>query len=88
MASLSSMSAYTTGFQAISTSQPVASAPASRQAATRAFSGARLEMLGERTIHSVTARAGTMLGFSPASRNTPWMRSSGRVCCRSAATLR
>ncbi len=45
-------------------------------------------MLVERTIHSVTARAGTMFGFSPASRNTPWMRSSGRVCWRRAATFR
>ena len=35
-------------------------------------------MLVERTIHSVTARAGTMFGFSPASRNTPWIRSSGQ----------
>ncbi len=66
--------------------QPAAAAPASRQAITRSLRGWRLSIVAERMYHSATVWSGTMLGFSPALRKTPWMRSVAAMCWRRAAT--
>ncbi len=67
--------------------QPVAAAPASRQASTLALSGWRAWMLSDRTYHCMAARCGTMFGLSPPCVKMPCTRSVGRMCWRSAATL-
>ena len=66
--------------------QPAAAAPASRQASTRSLRAWRLATVAERTYHWATVWSGTMLGFSPAFRNTPWTRSVAAMCWRRAAT--
>ena len=64
-----------------------ASAPAWRQARTRSLRGSSVRSERERTYQWAAASLGTMLGLSPALVNTPWTRSSGRMCWRRAATF-
>jgi len=43
--------------------------------------------VGDRTYQLAAARTGTMFAFSPPSVKIPWIRSSGAMCWRSAATF-
>ena len=80
------MSAYASPTHSWCIVQPHAVAPAPSAVRTRSFRSAREVIVSERTYHSIAARLGTMLGFSPASVKMPWTRSVGRMCWRSAAT--